>query len=320
MPRRVPPLTALKAFEAASRTGSFTLGARDLNVSQGAVSRHVMRLEEYLGTPLFDRRTREIALTAAGETFALDIAEAFALIEKATARVTSRRTRDDLRVTLFPSIARWVMPRLGRFQDACPDVDLTLSTSATSANLRRGDADVTNVRTPPELRNLDSIPLFDVQLQPVCAPGVARQLRDLEDLQQVPLLQSINRTDDWSDWLKAAGASLPRKPRIVRFDNSALMYQAAIDGLGVAMGHSAFLVDDFAARRLTAPFDLRVPTGETYHLAWLPASGGREGIQLFRDWIQAELSSALERVALRERKASARRKPVKRPPQAPRTR
>lgn len=300
MVARVPPLNALKAFEAASRTGSFTLAARDLHVSQGAVSRHVMRLEEYLGVELFDRRKRDIVLTAAGVEFAHDISDAFALIGRATARVASRSTRDDLRVTLFPSIARWVMPRLARFRQDYPNVDLTLSTSPNPANLKRAEADVTNVRSPPVPSGLETYPMFEVVLQPVCAPALAKQLRQLEDLRQVPLLQSVNRPGDWPLWLQTADTSLPRKTRFLRFENSAMMYQAAVDGVGVAMSHIAFVADDLAAGRLVHPFKLTARTGEVYHLAWLPTSAEREGIRVFRDWLAAEIKRS---TAARSRRA-----------------
>jgi LysR family glycine cleavage system transcriptional activator len=296
MAQRLPPLNALRAFEVASRVGSFTLAARELSVSQGAVSRHVARLEDFLGVQLFERGHREVKLTALGQAYAEDIRQVFVRIQQTTGRIQAhggvRKAMRQLRVALFPSIAsRWLMPRLARFRAAHPDVELVLTTTSAPPDLEEGAVDIINIRGDPGRATVEYRPLFDITIQPVCIralmeapPGLTKP----SDLSRYVLLQSMNRLSDWAIWLAEAGAPAVQPEHSVKFEHSALAYEAAIDGLGVAIAQTAFVQDELADGRLVAPFPLAVRTGENYGLAWLHAKAADPAVRAFSDWMCAE--------------------------------
>jgi LysR family glycine cleavage system transcriptional activator len=296
MAQRLPPLNALRAFEVASRVGSFTLAARELSVSQGAVSRHVARLEDFLGVQLFERGHREVKLTALGQAYADDIRQAFARILQTTSKIHARKDARQLRVALFPSIAsRWLMPRLARFRGAHPDVELILTTTSAPPDLERDEVDIINIRGDPGRAAVEYRPLFEIRIQPVCIralmeapPGLSKP----SDLSRYVLLQSMNRLSDWATWLAEAGAPSVHPEHSVKFEHSALAYEAAIDGLGVAIAQTAFVQDELADGRLVAPFPLAVHTGENYGLAWLHAKAEDPGVRAFSDWMCAEAACA----------------------------
>lgn len=298
MALRLPPLNALRAFEVASRLGSFTLAARELSVSQGAVSRHVARLEDHLGLQLFERSHREIRLTAAGQAYAQDVRQVFERLHQSTAAIKARQTRRQLRVVLFPSIAsRWLMPRLGRFQEQHPDVELSLKTTSATVDLERDEADITNLREDPHRPAVAYRQLFEIVIQPVCCPSLLQgpgAIRSPADLDRFVLLQSMNRTDDWRIWLEHAGYPDVKPQKVLKFEHSSLAYQAAIDGIGVAISQNAFVQDEIAAGRLAAPFPLAVKTGEFYGVGWLRSRGDDPAIRAFLDWMSEEA----ERTAL----------------------
>jgi LysR family glycine cleavage system transcriptional activator len=299
MAQRLPPLNALRAFEVASRVGSFTLAARELSVSQGAVSRHVARLEDFLGVQLFERGHREVKLTPLGQAYAEDIRQAFARIQQTTTKIQACKLRKEprqLRVALFPSIAsRWLMPRLARFRAAHPDVELVLTTTSEPPDLEDGAVDIINIRGDPGRATVEYRPLFDIRIQPVCIralmeapPGLAKP----SDLSRYVLLQSMNRLSDWAMWLAEAGVPSVQPEHSVKFEHSALAYEAAIDGLGVAIAQTAFVQDELADGRLVAPFPLAVRTGENYGLAWLHANAEDQAVRAFSDWMCAEAAGA----------------------------
>jgi LysR family glycine cleavage system transcriptional activator len=292
MAQRLPPLNALRAFEVASRVGSFTLAARELSVSQGAVSRHVARLEQFLGVQLFERGHREVKLTPLGQAYANDVREIFERIQQATSKVRAHNNPRQLRVALFPSIAsRWLLPRLARFRSAHPDVELILTTTSTPPDLERDEVDIINIRGDPGRSTVEYRPLFDIRIQPVCTralmdapPGLSKPT----DLSRYVLLLSMNRLGDWGTWLAEAGAPTLRPEHSVKFEHSALAYEAAIDGLGIAIAQTAFVQDELADGRLVAPFRLAIRTGENYGIAWLRAKAEDPAVRAFSDWMCRE--------------------------------
>lgn len=296
MRRKLPPLNALRAFEIASRFGSFTIAARELSVSQSAVSRHIAHLEACLGVPLFDRRHREVRLTEQGQAYAAEVQKGFDQLLDATAKLLKGGENQLLRVALFPSIAaRWLMPRLPRFYDENPDIQLSITTTVDRPDLEADTVDIANYRGIPSDPRVDYLALFDVALRPVCSPALLsgpKALKDPRDLGDLILLHSLNRLDDWRIWLEAAGVTGVDPRRGLRFENSALAYQAAIDGVGVVMAQTNVIADELLTGRLVAPFQLAVRTGESYGLAWLKARSDDIAIRAFREWIAAEASKS----------------------------
>jgi LysR family glycine cleavage system transcriptional activator len=291
MATRLPPLNALRAFEVASRVGSFTIAARELCVSQGAVSRHIAHLEGYLGVQLFDRCPREVKLTPAGALYANEIQIAFDRILRTTATIKDSRKRNGLRVAVFPSIAAfWLMPRLARFRAAHPDVELYIST-LSHPDLEREDIDIANFRGTLAGAHVEYCPLFDVEIQPVCSPHLISSESGKADPEQIRgklLLCSVHCIQDWQMWLDQVGVRGIDPHQGLKFANSALAYQAAIDGLGIAIAQTHVVRGEFAQRRLIAVFEQVLRTNESYGLAWLSSKARRPGLEAFREWFVGE--------------------------------
>jgi LysR family glycine cleavage system transcriptional activator len=288
----LPPLNALRAFEVCSRTRSFTLAAGELCISQGAVSRHIAVLENYLEVKLFERSHRQVTLTSQGERYAAELQGIFTRMRTATDEVRAKPARLAVKISLFPTVAtRWLMPRIGRFHEAHPDIDLIIHTSIASPDPNRCNIDLFNVRGPVADTSIDYHPLFDIVLRPVCSPRLMNDdppLRTPSDLARHMLLHSTNRVDDWQIWCEHAGVGPIDLRRGLEFDNTALACQAAINGAGVAMGIGSILDDELASGRLVEPFPACVATGETYGLAWRKKTADDPAIAAFRRWLRAE--------------------------------
>jgi len=294
MGRRLPPLNALRAFDIAARTRTFTAAARELRVSQGAVSRHIAQLEAHLGVALFRRDHREARLTPEGLAYAEAVAIALDGVEQATASLLEARQRCALRLKLFPSLAiKWLIARLAEFHAGHPQIDVRLTTTASLVRLDPAEDDFTiQIGTLPQA-GIRHDPLIAVELIPVCAPGYLRRagaVEDPSDLLRHVLVSSIRRQRDWQVWFQGAGVRLARSPSGSTFANSALAYQAAIDGMGVAMAQKELVRDDLAGGRLVPAYPLYVPNGETYYLASAQRCRFPQEAAEFRQWILARSS------------------------------
>jgi LysR family transcriptional regulator, glycine cleavage system transcriptional activator len=300
MSRRLPPLNAVRAFEAAARCGNFTRAAQELFVTQGAVSRHVATLEDWLKVRLFDRTGRGITLTPQGQLYYAAVRDGLEQIEHGTRLVQRSPDERRLRIKLPPTFAiRWLMPRLARFHARHPDIDVQITTSHQRADFDREDVDVSihSERTPPQGAGCRK--LFGETLLPVCAPGLLESgppLRVPDDLAQHVLLCSMNRPNDWPAWLKAAGARSVNGNSGLKFENAALAYQAAADQLGVIVALLPFVRDDLAAGRLVEPFGVRVETQGAYWLTSRSREGAEQAdrVKAFEEWILGEASEDLK--------------------------
>jgi LysR family glycine cleavage system transcriptional activator len=289
MLRRLPPLNALKAFEAAARNGSVTRAARELSVTQGAVSRHVRALEHWLGTPLVERAQHGIRLTAAGTSYLRAVRGALDQIDHATRQLQRTPADNLLRLKLPPTFAiRWLVPRLAAFHALHPAIDVQITTSHDRADFDREDIDACIHSEPQPPTTPGYRRLVGEVLLPVCSPRLLERgppLRSPADLDRHVLLCSMNRPDDWPAWLRAAGASHLDGNSGLKFENAALAYQAAIDELGVTIAQRALVEEDLNSGRLVAPFDLtlRMPGG--YYLAYPPDRPPTARFLAFEAWI-----------------------------------
>ena len=296
MTRRLPPLNALRAFEAAARCGNFTRAAHELFVTQGAVSRHIATLEGWLGVLLFERGRHGIRLTPAGDTYFASMRVALDQIEHGTRQL--QQTSDELllRVKLPPTFAiRWLIPRLARFHALHPRVDVQITTSHKPADFDRDDIDVSIHSEPRPPIGPGYRLLFRETLLPVCAPALLRReppLIEPADLAHHALLSSLNRPHDWQTWLEAAGVQNIDTKRGLKFENAAMAYQAAAEELGVMVGLLAFVRDDLASGRLVAPFTLRVPTEGGYFMAWRTDRPVPQRVRDFESWIATEAAAS----------------------------
>lgn len=286
----LPPLNALRAFKVASLTNSFSLAAEEMCVSQGAVSRHIAKLEAYLGVRLFDRANREVRLTEVGAQYAAELQVAFERIEQATRQLHTERKRERLKVGVFPSLAStWVMAKLQEYQILNPQLGLDIVCQTLFSDVDTHALDIMSMNTNTMRDGVEYLPLLDVELAPVCTPDFAAEVgEDPQALINLTTLHSLRRPDHWSTWLTAAGVN-PNNCRATRhFENSALAYQAAINGLGVAMSLTSLANHLPLYRTVIQPFGLKVAVEESYGFAWRPSAMALPPARNFIGWLREQ--------------------------------
>jgi LysR family glycine cleavage system transcriptional activator len=295
----MPPLNALKAFEVAARHLNFTRAADELCVTQGAVSRHVMALEDRLGVKLFVRDRRRLRLTQEGEDYADAVRRAFRIITENTAALVARRNTDVVQIAATPTFSvRWLMPRLASFYARHPRTEVMVRVSNNAAGLT--DFADTNVDlgieyvedgSPLPGEGYSRATLFKERTSIVCHPQLVSGLappRDLSDILGYVLLTSIRRPRDWDFFLDASGIGSVEHDREIHLGNSTLVYQGVRDGLGLAVVPLRFVEDDLRLGNLIRPFDLDHATGHSYVITVAPDRSRRAPVQAFRDWILSE--------------------------------
>jgi len=282
--RRLLFLNGIKAFEAAARSGSFAAAGLELNVSAAAVSRMVHLLEERLGVALFERKANRLETTLAGRAYQSGLTPIFDALASLTAQVTAPSGARVLTIGVGPTFAmRWFIPRLVDFRRQEPDIEVRITTGGAAAPF--GDDWSCGIKLGHgEWPGLIAEPLFAADLTPVCAPRLANALKRPADLKGPTLLRVAHSPDDWPSWLKAAGVGrvTARGPEF-QFYGQAL--QAAVDGLGIAMGIRPYIDDDLAAGRLVAPFDSSVPKGMRWYLVYRGFRTEQRDFAAFRRWI-----------------------------------
>src|SRR3954453_14203920 len=297
MTGRLPSLNGLRAFESAARHLSFTNAASELNVTQTAISHQIRRLEEELGMRLFVRQNRALALTPQAKAYLPGVRAAFNDLRLATDRLLRR---DDDRVltvsTLASLAAKWLLPRISKFQESHPGIDVRITTSTSLVDFRSGDVDAAIRYGRGNWSGLRADWLMADELFPVCSPALlkgGKPLKCPEDLRDHVLLHTSNfNSDDWRLWLTAAGlpAVFSRQPGVT-FDLVFMTVQAAIDGLGVAMGRSAYVEDDIAKGRLVVPFKITLPTDAGFYLVSPAGRSDPPKLSAFRQWLIASVQN-----------------------------
>lgn len=285
--RRLPFLNGVRAFEAAARAGSFKGAAAELHVSPAAVSRLVRLLEDRLGVMLFERGANRLGLTAAGRSYQAGLTPLLDQLALLTDQVTAMGRRQVLTVGVGPTFAiRWLIPRLADFRRHAPEVDVRITTGGQavpfdpdwSCGIVLGDGD---------WPGLTAEPLFAADLLPVCTPGLARGLAAPSDIAGGTMLRVAHAPEDWPRWLRAAGLARVAAGGPV-FEVYGQALQAAVDGVGVAMGIRPYVDDDLAAGRLVAPFDLTVSKGKGWYLVYRSARAAEPAFAAFREWMMAQ--------------------------------
>jgi LysR family glycine cleavage system transcriptional activator len=296
MRRRLPPLNALRAFEAAARLGGFAAAAGELGVTAGAISQQVQLLEDRLGRRLFERGPRSLSLTGDGRSLLPVLTEALDSVEAGIARALFPQPRVALSVFAQTSFALgWMLPRLPRFQREQPEIELRLSTAIEVPELRGGpDAVVLHGRGPwPDLATHLLLP---DRLVPVCSPAwlAAHGVPELRQLAGETLLVSDTAPEDWEEWFAHAGLRGLAPQRPLRFGSSLLPPQAALHGLGIALADLSLVAAELEAGRLVNPAPAVPPLrrGTGWHLAHLPARGQEAPLAALRDWLLREAGPA----------------------------
>lgn len=300
---RLPSLNGLRAFEAAARHLSFTKAAAELNVTQAAISHQIGRLERELRIKLFARRGNDLALTVEGGDYLPRVRNAFQDLRIATDQLRRRNGNQVLTISTLASLAsKWLLPRLAAFQEIHPDIDVRISATMDLVNFRDDGIDAAiryGLGKWPHVR-VDW--LMADQLFPVCSPALVAKgnLRQPEDLAHHTLLQTSGVTsDDWRLWLTAAGlpATFASSTRLT-FDLNFVTIQAAIDGLGVAIGRTTYVAADIAAGRLVVPFDVTLPSTAGFYLVTPQETATAPRIAAFREWLVETMARERKRERL----------------------
>jgi LysR family glycine cleavage system transcriptional activator/LysR family transcriptional regulator of beta-lactamase len=286
--RRLPSLGALRAFESAARLGSFTAAATELSVTQAAVSRSVKLLEAQLGCSLFGRQANALTLTDKGRMLLPELTGAFDRMLAALARIEGTQVRPVVTVGVGPTFAmRWLIPRLVRFQALHPGIEIHTTTGGAAAPLR-SDWSCSITLGRDDSPGATSLPLFSPDYSPVCSPRLARELLAPKDLYRATLLDVRHAPGDWSLWLSKAKLDEARIANRLVFEYYAFAMQAALDGVGVAIGLHPYIVDDLAAGRLVAPFKLSVTKQQGWFLTFRDEARSNAACVAFMDWVRAE--------------------------------
>lgn len=284
---RLPTLNALRAFEAAGRHLSFTRAAEELHVTQAAISHQIKSLEAQLGIRMFRRGPRGLLLTDAGQFYLPEVREAFQRLTAATERLLEDEARGAITVSVLPSFAaRWLVPRLSRFREVEPDIEVRVSADDRLADFDRDDIDVAIRYGRGDYPSLRADRFLTEELFPVCSPALLARapLSRPEDLGHHTLLHDDMRMD-WAMWLMAAGVEGVDPRRGPSFNDSSMVLQAAVDGQGVALGRSALALDDLTAGRLVRPFTFSLPAEYAYYIVCPERTAERPSIRAFREWL-----------------------------------
>jgi LysR family glycine cleavage system transcriptional activator len=288
MSRRLPPLNAVKAFEAAARHLSFTRAAEELFVTQAAVSHQIKALEYFLGLKLFRRKNRSLLLTEEGQSYFLDIKDIFIELGEATNRLLARSAVGSLTVSMSPSFAiQWLVPRLAKFSEKNPDIDVRIKAVDSNANSLTDDVDVAIYYGQGNWPGLRADKLRNEVLIPVCSPlllNSAKPLAQPSDLKFHTLLHDSNR-QDWQAWFRQCGVSDINVNQGPIFSHSSLVLQAAVHGQGVALGYSVLARPDIKAGRLVCPFSEVLVSKEAYYLVCQQNHSEIGKISAFREWM-----------------------------------
>jgi LysR family glycine cleavage system transcriptional activator len=293
MARRLPPLSALRPFEAAARLESFSRAAEELHLTHGAVSHQVRALEEHVGAPLFARHGKRVALTPPGRAFAERVRAA--LEEIANAAEALRVRRDDrLTVSVLPSFAsRWLMPRLIRFMDQNPALEVNVNATQALANFRDDEVDIAvRFGNGPWPGLVCECFLEDTYFAVGSTKRFARMPKSPRDLLGLGIIREDR--DYWKEWFDAAGVPMQevRETRAPTFSDSTYALQLAARGEGIALARNSIVYEDLERGALKQLFDIRVPSRERYWFVSPRESAAQPKVKLFREWVRAELAAA----------------------------
>jgi LysR family transcriptional regulator, glycine cleavage system transcriptional activator len=294
--RSLPPLNPLMAFEAASRHLNFTKAARELNVTQGAISHQIAVLEDYFGARLFERKSNQLELAPNAAAYAEALHAAFESMRRATASFcTADSSRSTLTIKGYPLLlSRWLTPRLPAFSRQFPHIDVRLISisGASLFDFENHDIDIGIRYGSGHWRGLTSHLLFADALVPVCTQDLAEKygLRTPEDLAGKPLLQTHARASDWPDWFRCAGVTdASALGEVMSFEDLGVVHRFAIEGSGIAILQKAYVEDELRDGRLVVPCGPVLKRDLGYHLVSPINTGKTTKVREFSDWLLASI-------------------------------
>ncbi len=307
--KKIPPLNALRVFEAAARHLSFTKAAEELHVTPGAVSQQIKALEDYLQIPVFRREKRSLLLTDEAQASLPVLREGFDKLAEAGKILEAKADTGRLTVSVAPSFAsKWLVPRLDRFQSDHPEIDVWVSADMDVVDFAVEDVDLAIRYGGGRYPGLVAEHLMSEQIIPVSSPQLLTgdtPLKAPGDLVHQTLLHDSSTDKDescptWPMWLKAAGVCHKQGDRGLKFNQSSLVIEAAVAGKGVALAKAALALADLEAGRLVIPFDMTTPTEFSYYIVHPPSKSSSAAVQAFVEWLKDEASTTIDATQSRE--------------------
>jgi len=293
--KRLPSLNALRAFEAAARHHSFKDAADELSVSQSAISHQIKALEAHLSTQLFVRKTRAIELTAKGKLYYPILRDAFERIAEGTRLIQDTSESTNLTLHVYSTFTiRWLLPRLSRFQEKNPDIQVRLHTSQDDVNFSQEDIDAAIMIGQPDNDSLAYNHLFDCELFPVASPDYVQKhgIEHPSDLAEQPLLQVYPSAADWFVWLAARDIPVSDSSNWLQFESYDVALSSAVQGMGIALGQQPYIRNDLDAGILVELFpEERVPNPNHWYLVCRKERNDLPKLKLFRDWLREETTA-----------------------------
>ena len=293
--RRLPPLNALKMFEASARNLSFSGASEELFVTPSAVSHQVKTLENFLGVELFHRSNRKVTLTPHGEQYLTSVKHAFDEIEMATQRLSVTQGASVVQISVAPNfLIRWLMPRMSRFRALFPDVELQINASMGLLDFNRTSTDMAVYYGNGEWDDIEVEFLRKVMLVPVCGPGLLQTGPPLEkpsDLANHTLIYVSKRTWEWDNWLKKAGVEFITPKGSMQLSSSQLTTAAAQENLDVALADQTLISREIESGKLVVPFDIPLDTKKAFYLVYRKHRPLTKGMEAFRNWLMDELQA-----------------------------
>jgi len=301
MPRRLPPLNALRSFEAAARYESFTRAAEELHVTQSAVSQQVKALEAQLGVRLFNRERQRLKITPAGRDYLVEIREALDHVGAATERLMQRHSAGVLTVSTSQDFAaKWLVHRLARFAAANSGIDLRVSATMHNVDFAREDVDVAVRHGDGHWPGLDATRLCAEQIFAVCSPKLLagrNRLRRPADVLKWPLLRLEDQSKAWEQWFTLAEVAAPERLPGPVLNRASMLIDVAIDGQGIALARTTLAAWDLISGRIVRPFDLSWRPAGTYWIVCPKPAASIPKIAAFRQWLLAEAETDARRLA-----------------------
>lgn len=300
MRRWLPPLNAIKAFEAAARSESFTRAAEELCVTPGAVSHQVKALEAVLGLKLFSRERQRLVITESGREYLSVVRDSFDRLAVGTERLVQRQRSGVLSVSTSPDFAaKWLVYRLGRFAESHPEIDLRISATDRQVDFAREDVDIAVRHGDGDWAGLDVVRLCPERLFPVCSPKLLSRrtrINTASDLMKYPLLR-LSDGNSWARWFEAAGVTAPSIQGPV-LNRASMLIDAAVDGQGIALARTALAAWDLISGRLVTPIGISLRLSSTYWIVCPKVTSSLPKIETFRTWLLTEAAQDARRLKL----------------------
>jgi LysR family transcriptional regulator, glycine cleavage system transcriptional activator len=288
MKRRIPPFNHLRAFEAAARHESFTRASDELNVTQGAISRHIRTLEEYLGFELFDRHTGGVHLLESSRQFACVLTRAFDRINQATETLEKDRRRTVLEVHGHTNLLiRWLLPKLPDFQSDFPHIEVKLTSGREYSDFGKNGPDVAIRYGQGQWDGLQADLVFEEELLPNCSPSLAEKipLKKPEDVLKATVYDVRARRHEWSQWFGLVSKEVFKPAREIYMEDLAVAHQGVLKGMGIGLGQREYIAEDIAAGRLVVPFDISLKTKAGVYFVYPKTSESLPKVAAFRNWL-----------------------------------